>query len=123
MKVFQDIFTNDEIMSDVFKFELAYDDVIMKVKSRLTSKDNCANVDIGYDPYSNIFICKNFKIGFFGIKNFTVAFAKLNLKSDRLSFLLFIVIEIKLLKLSKSLILTLKKLGLTILFTLIKNLI
>lgn len=47
MKVFQDIFTNDEIMSDVFKFELAYDDVIMKVKSRLASKDNCANVDIG----------------------------------------------------------------------------
>jgi hypothetical protein len=38
---------NDEIMSDVFKFELAYDDVIMKVKSRLCSKDNCANVDIG----------------------------------------------------------------------------
>ena len=48
MKVFQDIFTNDEIMSDVFKFELAHDDVIMKVKSRLASKDNCANVDIGY---------------------------------------------------------------------------
>ncbi len=48
MKVFQDVFTNDEIMSDVFKFELAYDDVIMKVKSRLTTKDNCANVDIGY---------------------------------------------------------------------------
>ena len=47
MKVFQDIFTNDEIMSDVFKFELAYDDVIMKVKSRSASKDNCANVDIG----------------------------------------------------------------------------
>lgn len=47
MKVFQDIFTNDEIMSDVFKFELIHDDVIMKVKSRLTTKDNAANVDIG----------------------------------------------------------------------------
>lgn len=47
MKVFQDIFTNDEIMSDVFKFELAFEDVIMKVKSRLVSKENCANVDIG----------------------------------------------------------------------------
>ena len=47
MKVFQDIFTNDEIMSDVFKFDLAYDDVIMKVESKYSSKDNCANVDIG----------------------------------------------------------------------------
>ncbi len=62
MKVFQDIFTNDEIMSDVFKFELAYDDVIMKVKSRLTTKDNCANVDIGYHPYSNFFFFKILRI-------------------------------------------------------------
>ena len=47
MKVFQDIFTNDEIMSDVFKFTLDYDDVIMKVPSRLTSPDNCTNIDVG----------------------------------------------------------------------------
>lgn len=47
MKVFQDVFTNDEIMSDVFNFTLDYDDVIMKVQSRLTTKDNCANVDVG----------------------------------------------------------------------------
>ena len=47
MKVFQDVFTNDELMSDIFKFTLAHDDVIMKVKSRLTTKDNCANVDVG----------------------------------------------------------------------------
>ena len=47
MKIFQDIFTNDEIMSDVFPHTLDYDDVIMKVASRLTSPDNCANIDVG----------------------------------------------------------------------------
>jgi hypothetical protein len=47
MKVFQDVFTNDEIMSDVFPFTMAHEDVIMKVQSRLTTKDNCANVDVG----------------------------------------------------------------------------
>jgi hypothetical protein len=47
MKVFQDVFTNDELMSDIFKFTLDHDDVIMKVNSALTTKDNCANVDVG----------------------------------------------------------------------------
>lgn len=47
MKVFQDVFTNDELMSDVFASSLAYEDAIMKVQSRLVSKDNCDNVDIG----------------------------------------------------------------------------
>lgn len=47
MLVFQDVFTNDEVMSDIFPFELAYNDVIMKVKSQYKKKEDVGNVDIG----------------------------------------------------------------------------
>ena len=47
MKVFQDVFTNDEVMSEVFKFELAYQDVVMKVKSAMKNKEAVGNIDIG----------------------------------------------------------------------------
>jgi hypothetical protein len=47
MKVFQDVLTNDEVMSDVFQFTLDYNDVIMKVKSTYKSKEAVGNVDIG----------------------------------------------------------------------------
>jgi len=47
MKVFQDVFTNDEILSDIFKHELDYSDVIMKVKTAYKSKEAVGNVDIG----------------------------------------------------------------------------
>ena len=47
MKVFQDIFSNDEMMSEQFPHELVYDGVIMKVKSSYKNKDAVGNVDIG----------------------------------------------------------------------------
>jgi len=47
MKVFQDVFTNDEVLSDIFTFELAFNDVIMKVKSSYKNPENVGNVDIG----------------------------------------------------------------------------
>ena len=46
MKVFEDVFTNDELMSDVFPFTLDYEDCIMKVQSKLVTKDNCDNIDV-----------------------------------------------------------------------------
>jgi hypothetical protein len=47
MKVFQDVFTNDEVMSEVYPFILDYQDVIMKVKSAYKNKDAVGNVDVG----------------------------------------------------------------------------
>lgn len=47
MKVFQDIFTNDEVMSETYPFTLAYNDAIMKVKSSYKNKESVGNVDIG----------------------------------------------------------------------------
>lgn len=47
MKVFKDVFTNDEVLSENFPFTLDYSDVIMKVKSSLKSKESAGNVDIG----------------------------------------------------------------------------
>jgi hypothetical protein len=47
MKVFQDVFTNDEYMSEIFPFTLDYDDVIMKVKSSYKNPDQIGTVDIG----------------------------------------------------------------------------
>jgi hypothetical protein len=54
MLVFQDLFTKDELMSEVFKFELAYDDVIMKVKSSYKKKEDAGNVDIGKPIFNPI---------------------------------------------------------------------
>ena len=47
MKVFQDVFTNDELLNDVFSFTKDFDGVIMKVKSTYKNKDDVGNVDIG----------------------------------------------------------------------------
>ena len=47
MLIFQDFIKNDEFMSDIFPYELAYDDVIMKVKTHYKKKEEVGNVDIG----------------------------------------------------------------------------
>lgn len=47
MLIFKDIFTNDELMSDIFPFEMDYEDTIMKVKSSYKNPDDVGNVDIG----------------------------------------------------------------------------
>jgi hypothetical protein len=47
MLVFQDVFTRDEVMSECFKFELAYEDSVMKVKSAMKNKESVGNIDIG----------------------------------------------------------------------------
>jgi len=47
MKVFQDVFTNDEILSDIFPHTLDYNDVIMKVRTQYKKKDDVGKVDIG----------------------------------------------------------------------------
>ena len=47
MMIFKDFIKNDEFMSDIFPFELAYDDVIMKVKTHYKKKEDVGNVDIG----------------------------------------------------------------------------
>jgi hypothetical protein len=47
MKVFQDVFTNDEVMGEVFSFTQDYKNVIMKVKSSYKSKEAVGNIDIG----------------------------------------------------------------------------
>lgn len=43
MTVFQDVFTNDEMMSELFEYELCYHDAVMKVKSSYKRKG-----DIGH---------------------------------------------------------------------------
>jgi hypothetical protein len=52
MKLFADIFTDEEFMSDVYKVEMVHNDAIMKVKSSYKAKDNVGDVDVGMD---NIF--------------------------------------------------------------------
>jgi hypothetical protein len=47
MKVYKDVFSNDEVMSESFNYTVDYDDVIMKVKSQYKSKENAGKVDIG----------------------------------------------------------------------------
>ena len=47
MLIFRDFIKKDEFMSDIFPFELAYDDVIMKVKTHYKKKEDVGNVDIG----------------------------------------------------------------------------
>jgi hypothetical protein len=46
MKVFEDVFTGDELMTEGFAFTLDYEDAIMKVNSGYTTKDN-VTVDVG----------------------------------------------------------------------------
>lgn len=46
MKIFQDIFTEEEFISDSYKMNMTFNDVIAEVKSRMViSKE--AEVDIG----------------------------------------------------------------------------
>ena len=45
MKVWKDIISGDEMISDSYAMKLAYEDAILEVKSRLVSKK--ANEDFG----------------------------------------------------------------------------
>ena len=47
MIVYKDVFTEDEVMSEVFKYKLDYEDVIMKVQATYTKKEAVGNIDIG----------------------------------------------------------------------------
>ena len=47
MRLLVDIFTEEEFMSDVFKFEYAYEEAILKVKSTYKLKDSIGDVDVG----------------------------------------------------------------------------
>ena len=47
MLIFRDFIKKDEFMSDIFKYELKYDDVIMKVQTHYTKKEEVGNIDIG----------------------------------------------------------------------------
>lgn len=46
-QIFEDVLTNDEMMNDIFPYELAYENTIMKVKSQYKSADKVGEVDIG----------------------------------------------------------------------------
>lgn len=47
MKIFEDVLTGDEMMSDIFKFTLEYENAIMKVDSAYKAADKIGEVDIG----------------------------------------------------------------------------
>jgi hypothetical protein len=47
MRLYVDIFTDEEFLSDVYKSELANSDCIMKVKSSYKLKDQIGDVDVG----------------------------------------------------------------------------
>lgn len=47
MRIYQDVFTEDEYMSEMYKFELECEDVIMKVGSSYKNKDKVGTVDVG----------------------------------------------------------------------------
>lgn len=47
MRLLVDIFTEEEFLSDVFKYELAHNDVIIKAPSAYKSKDKVGDVDVG----------------------------------------------------------------------------
>jgi hypothetical protein len=47
MRVFQDVFTEEEFMSEVYKYELAYNDAVMKVKSTYKKKEQVGQIDVG----------------------------------------------------------------------------
>jgi len=46
MKIYQDIFSGEEVISDSYKMEEIYDGVAIEVKGRMVVKGE-ANVDIG----------------------------------------------------------------------------
>ena len=47
MKIFKDIVTGDEMLSDTFQMTLEYEDAIIKVPSKNRPKDDLNNVEIG----------------------------------------------------------------------------
>ena len=78
MKVFQDVFTNDEILSDIFPHTLDYNDVIMKVKSQYKKKDDVGKVDIGL---MGVFLVLNSSI--VSSANFLVTYRYLSTLNNR----------------------------------------
>jgi len=47
MKIFKDVLTGDEMLSDTFQMTSEYEDAILKVPSKNRPKDDLNNVDIG----------------------------------------------------------------------------
>ena len=47
MKIFKDVITGDEMLSDTFQMTLDYEDAIIKVPSKNRPKDDLGNVDVG----------------------------------------------------------------------------
>ena len=47
MKIFKDVLTADEMLSDTFQMTSEYDDAILKVPSKNVPKDSLGNVDVG----------------------------------------------------------------------------
>ena len=47
MKIFKDIVSGDEMLSDTFQMSFDYEDAIIKVPSKNRPKDDLGNVDIG----------------------------------------------------------------------------
>ena len=47
MKIFKDIVSGDEMLSDTFQMTFDYEDAIIKVPSKNRPKDDLGNVDIG----------------------------------------------------------------------------
>ncbi len=47
MLIFQDVFTNDELLSDVYTTTTEYGGVVSKVQGTYKNKDKVGQVDIG----------------------------------------------------------------------------
>ena len=47
MKIFKDVLTGDEMLSDTFQMTSEYDDAILKVPSKNVPKDSLGDVDVG----------------------------------------------------------------------------
>lgn len=47
MKIFADTFTNDELMSDIYDFNLIHAGVIMRVQTKYKTKGEVGEVDVG----------------------------------------------------------------------------
>lgn len=47
MKLFVDIFTDEEFLSDVYTSTTAHEDVILKCNSKYKAKDKVGDVDVG----------------------------------------------------------------------------
>ena len=47
MKIFKDVITGDEMLSDTFQMTVEYEDAIYKVPSKNRPKDDLGNVDVG----------------------------------------------------------------------------